>query len=354
MTTLDSLVAGLARALAALDDDETLVLSRRGSNSHVAGVRSNRFVQFACFGSDLRGESVGDRFLEAGDALTLQQRSGLARLGWLAPDEGGNFWREWADPPPYRDVARMALQTLREVHGVEDVEQLGVGCSAEILEALGLSRPDEAIAARQVASASRDGGRPRHLAYWDYDPDSRVECPVCHWSGEASSNQEIFEDVLDVRCGSCDSMLLVVAFPTLAETREAATAGNPRAQADLPDIEAQAAWRTHAASLLLTDPVQLPDLPGDAITIDRDLEGDGRESWQVLRHNGVEIWRETAFYESYDRFRSIFEILRRRYGDRLQELRPSPGSEPWLYGDRLGAPGVVDALNHSLRDPPPR
>jgi T3SS (YopN, CesT) and YbjN peptide-binding chaperone 3 len=347
------LVEGLARALAALDDERSLTLSRRPGVSEGG---SNRFVQFAGFGSGsgLRAESVGDRYLEAGDELTSQQRTRLAELGWLPPDEGGNYWRQWTDPLPYHDVAVMALQTLREVHGVEHGEQLDFDASAEILRAFGLSFTHEEIGASQDAPTTRPGGGARHLAYWDYDPDARVECPACHWSGVASQNQEIFKEVLDVRCGSCDTMLLVVAFPTLIETREAAAAGNPRAQAGLADIEEQAAWRERAASTLLTDPMQLPDVPGAAIVIDWDLERVGEENWQVLRHDGVEIWRETGFYESYQRFGEVFEILRRRYGDRLQELRPTPHSEMWLYGDRLGAPGKVEALNRSFSVRSPR
>ena len=38
-----------------------------------------------------------------------------------------------------------------------------------------------------------------------------------------------------------------------------------------------------------------------------------------------------------------------RYGSRLAEVRPTPASEVYLYGDKLSAPQTVDALNAGLR-----
>jgi hypothetical protein len=57
-----------------------------------------------------------------------------------------------------------------------------------------------------------------------------------------------------------------------------------------------------------------------------------------------------AYYEGYRRFAAVFEILRERYGSRLAEVRPTPASELYLYGDKLSAPDTIDALNASLID----
>lgn len=272
----------------------------------------------------------------------------VCRLLTKAATTGGSG----PDPCRTERSRRWHFKTLGQVHGVEHGEQLDFNASEEILRAFGLSDVEDETD-NDAATSAHLRGSATHLAYWDYDPEGQVECPVCGWSGQAGSNQETFKDVLDVRCGSCDTMLLIVAFPTLAETRETAAAGNPRAQAGLPDIEAQAALRDQAARTLLTDPSQLPEVAGGSITVVWDVEAIDGEQWQVLRHDATEIWREVAFYESYERFREVFEILRRRYGDRLQEVRPSPASETWLHGDRLSSPGDVDALNRSLRQPPP-
>ena len=68
----------------------------------------------------------------------------------------------------------------------------------------------------------------------------------------------------------------------------------------------------------------------------------------MLRHGGQEIWRELAFFEGYERFAVVFEILRERYGSRLTEVRPTSASELYLYGDKLSAPATIERLNASL------
>ncbi len=70
----------------------------------------------------------------------------------------------------------------------------------------------------------------------------------------------------------------------------------------------------------------------------------------MLRHGDREIWRELAYYEGYQRFAAVFELLRERYGSRLAEVRPTPASEVYLYGDKLSAPQTIDGLNASLNN----
>src|SRR4051812_13445046 len=140
-------------------------------------------------------------------------------------------------------------------------------------------------------------------------------------------------------------MLLIVAFPTIEETRAAAAAGNPRAQAELPSVEAREERLSRSQELELKTADQLPQLQGDALRIDWDLEERDDEHWTVLRHDGKEIWSELAYYEGYERFAQVFEILRERYGSRLAEVRPTPASELYLYGDKLSAPQAIAELN---------
>jgi hypothetical protein len=189
----------------------------------------------------------------------------------------------------------------------------------------------------------------KHLSYWDYDRDAILTCRSCGWSGRGADNENHFEELLDVRCPECERMLLIVAFPTIEETRAAAAAGNARAQAELPNVDAREEQLNHAQNLELKTAGQLPDLEGDTLCIDWDLEERDDEHWTVLRHGDREIWRELAYYEGYQRFAAVFELLRQRYGSRLTEVRPTPASEMYLYGDKLSAPQTIDALNASLR-----
>jgi len=145
------------------------------------------------------------------------------------------------------------------------------------------------------------------------------------------------------------SILLIVSYPTIAETRKAAAAGNQRAAAGLPRAEEGESRHAWATGLLLRNSAQLPDLVGSDVTIDWDFEDRDGEVWTVLRHLSVEIWREPAFYEGSPRFVEVFEILRQRYGARLREVRPTAASGAYLYGDRLNSPRIIEDLNAGLR-----
>jgi tetratricopeptide (TPR) repeat protein len=188
----------------------------------------------------------------------------------------------------------------------------------------------------------------KHLKYWDYDCDAGLTCPSCAWSGRGADNENYFERLLDVRCPQCERLLLLVAFPTIEETRAAAAAGNTRAQAELPNVDARQTFLDRAQELELKDLGQLPSLEGDRLVIAWDFEQRGEERWTVLRHDAQEVWRELAYYEGYERFAAVFELLRQRYGSRLAALRPTPASELYLYGDNISAPQTIKRLNASL------
>ena len=193
----------------------------------------------------------------------------------------------------------------------------------------------------------------KHLGYWGYDRDATLSCPACSWSGRGADNEESFEDLIDVRCPQCDRMLLIVTFPTIEETRAAAAAGNPRAEADLPNVNRLEARVDRAEELKLRRPDQLPKLAGTEWRIDWDFEEHDGEIWTVLRHDGAEIWRELAFWEGHERFAEVFEVLRQRYEPGLTEVRPTDAAKSYLYGDKLSAPEKIDRLNATLRTADP-
>jgi hypothetical protein len=85
-------------------------------------------VQFAGQGSfGLRAESVSNNYLSGSDLLNADQLALLGTLGWNAPtgapeestpegqpDGSPNFFRDFASPAPFADVARLAIRTLTE------------------------------------------------------------------------------------------------------------------------------------------------------------------------------------------------------------------------------------------------
>lgn len=145
-------------------------------------------------------------------------------------------------------------------------------------------------------------------------------------------------------------MMLIVSYPTVAETRAAAAAGHPGAQAELPTVDRMEARWVRAKELELKPTDELPDLRGRKVRILWDYESDADgESWTILRTGRRVLWRELAYWEGFHRFEEVFAILHDRYGDCLGEVRPTLAAQLYLYGDQLGSPAAVDSLNASLR-----
>ena len=88
-----------------IDDQHTFLIVE------LAG--TGRFVQFiACDGDWLRGESVGNRYLDEAHLLSTSEQS-----------ESGNYWRMW-DPPDVLDAAQLAALTLGRVHHLTAADQV--------------------------------------------------------------------------------------------------------------------------------------------------------------------------------------------------------------------------------------
>lgn len=109
----------LVMALAALEEDEHLLLQVKGTN---------RYVQFMDQGGyGMRAETVSDYYLPEGEHLGEADYRYLMKLGWHAPtlvpgtsvegaDGSPNYYLDLARPLPLDDVAVMAVLTLIHVH----------------------------------------------------------------------------------------------------------------------------------------------------------------------------------------------------------------------------------------------
>lgn len=76
------------------------------------------------------------------------------------------------------------------------------------------------------------------LDYYEYEERERLACPECRWSGLAGNARLGYhEELFDVSCPNCTKILLIVGYPTLQETKDAAAAGNAKAISDLAELE---------------------------------------------------------------------------------------------------------------------
>jgi hypothetical protein len=81
----------------------------------------NRFVQSLTFDRGLHVESVGDHFLSGDEKLTDTEKARLEALGWSHPDgEPPNWHRSWDESVNVHAVADLLVDTLVDVHGLDD------------------------------------------------------------------------------------------------------------------------------------------------------------------------------------------------------------------------------------------
>lgn len=171
------------------------------------------------------------------------------------------------------------------------------------------------------------------LSYYAFDDGAEITCPECGWSGAArEASVEYYEELFDVSCPRCDRMILIVSYPTPAETKEAAALGDSHAQEEMQFVDAREQFLRGFEERKLRTPDQLPDLDGDRLEFFWDMTW-GDEKLTVIRFGEREIWIEPALWEGFERFYEVKELLNQRYGARFSSLTPTADSEMWLYGD---------------------
>jgi hypothetical protein len=195
-----------------------------------------------------------------------------------------------------------------------------------------------------VSTTARYGSGPsaRLLGYYGYDPATPLECPACGWSGAGKdASQEMHQELFDVSCPRCDQMLLVVSFPTIEETRQAAAAGHPGAIDELSNAERAERRTQRAAELELRADTPLPELPGARLQFVWDFEEADGECWTLIRCGEETVWRELAYYEGWQRFNEVKQLLKQRY-EQFVSLTPTDRSELYLFGDDVAGPGKIE------------
>jgi hypothetical protein len=176
----------------------------------------------------------------------------------------------------------------------------------------------------------------RHRSYYEVEMTDSISCP-CGWSGTVFDGFEPYGELYDVRCEECNRMLLIVSYPTVEETKEAAAAGNPRAIKGLAAALRVERFRVRFEAHQLRSPDELPELEGESLAFAWDFEGaveSDDDRWTVIRLGERVVWREPAVYEGAWRFEEVKAILKERYGARFASLTPTEASEYYLLGDR--------------------
>jgi DNA-directed RNA polymerase subunit RPC12/RpoP len=179
--------------------------------------------------------------------------------------------------------------------------------------------------------------------------DNQISCPACNWTGCGRETRagELFADGAEFHCPECGEYFRFILWPTTQETLSSPLADSGERIAALR-IEHR--WGRFDREKL-RGPEQLPTLEADTVVVRWDVHrGDDGEEYIVLASDECEIWRELAWFEGYERFVEIANILQQRYGTRLADIVPTEQSEYYLYGDSMHASSVIESARKSLRE----
>jgi hypothetical protein len=216
-----------------------------------------------------------------------------------------------------------------------------------------LSKPDSEEQTESIPSARWSASESRSspmLNYFDNWRHSEFDCPQCKWHGLGSelSHGEMYRDSSELLCPSCGGEITYLLFPTLREYR---ANWDKLSDATRELVERRERLETQFDREGLKDPSQLPNIDSAEFVLDWDWDFTGEESSDrrtLIKHGDEVIFSEPAFYEGYERFVQVAEILRRRYGRAVRDLRPTERSKPYLYGDRWSAPDIVDRARRRI------
>ncbi len=190
--------------------------------------------------------------------------------------------------------------------------------------------------------------------YGTWKEDTYV-CDKCSWegTGEQCTQGEMFKDLFEINCPSCQERLDVVLYPTIEES---CANWDKVSDQDKIIVLAHEQLTKDFETKCLNSPEELPDVDGDHLVFVWDFIWD--DYLAIIRFGEKVIWREPAFYEGYTRFREVAIILKEKYGERLKDLAPAQRSYNALLGDSFSADETIQMVRNwvgqgNLCDLPP-
>jgi hypothetical protein len=146
----------------------------------------------------------------------------------------------------------------------------------------------------------------------------------------------MFDALLQVDCPTCDKRLCLVIYPSPAEERAAAKAGNEEAKRAAGDEKRRASREVKFKTTKLVRATQLPMLKGvEAIDLLLECEEIDGDTFFVLERDGERLHAEPAWWESNEPLRRYCRHAVKRYGERLKTFTIGSGASMWLAGDSL-------------------
>lgn len=175
------------------------------------------------------------------------------------------------------------------------------------------------------------------LRWFDKWKSKKLKCNKCGWEGGINKkalepNENESTPSSEVRCPKCAHLLLAIDFS--ASQDEMLANWNILNDAAKGAILSQPERMQLLEEEKLKSPSQLPDLKStmNYLTLRLDWNPDPEVSFSIW-HGIRFIWVQRAQWGGYKEFVRIAEIIHRRYGNRIMDLKPTPEALGFLIGN---------------------
>jgi len=180
-------------------------------------------------------------------------------------------------------------------------------------------------------------------------------CSECGWAGSFdATSTEFFNELFETNCPRCEARLATVLYPTDAEIRVAAAAGDTEAQSMLSQVsradEFAKDQKRSRRNLKRLRKIKGDNLEFSLTTVDK---GDWMNpEWLILVCNGEEIYHERSGFEHWEAIIKIGEAVCEQYAGRIAWFDPAEAGTA-LLGDDLRASGHIQTFLDSAGIAPP-
>lgn len=174
------------------------------------------------------------------------------------------------------------------------------------------------------------------MNYFTYEKE-KFTCKNCNWSGLGNEALvgEYFNAGFEIDCPNCGGTLPgLIGFTSLEET---VLKGN---EYEKKRAQEQILLRERFRAARLENAEQLPDIEGENLTFHMSEADEGDDEILIFKYEGQEVWREMCYYEYYERYIEIAEIMIEKYGSKLKDIVPKVNGI-YFYGDTLKSPAVI-------------
>ena len=174
------------------------------------------------------------------------------------------------------------------------------------------------------------------VAYYSPWQTDTWQCS-CGWTGTGKDAAwEMFDALLQVDCPKCDKRLCLVIYPSPAEERAAAKAGNDEAKRAVGDGRRRAGREAKFKQSKLVRASQLPMLKGvEQIDLVLDCDEINGDTFYVLDCGEQRLHAEQAWWESNEPLKRYCRHAIARYGERVRTFTIGGGASMWLAGDSM-------------------